>query len=116
METTHKVAEKSSTAHDRFRPSWGTSDCFREIQYNHLQIDLVFTRDSRVKKSFSCSTLPVPNCHATRRLHEGSDTARLPRPRQGKSRGRGRVRTTDLQVSKFALQPLRPSRPPHSGV
>ncbi|KER27927.1 hypothetical protein T265_05132 [Opisthorchis viverrini] len=25
METTHKVAENSSTAHDRFRPSWGSS-------------------------------------------------------------------------------------------
>ncbi|KER21079.1 hypothetical protein T265_10521 [Opisthorchis viverrini] len=24
-ETTHKVAENSSTAHDRFRPSWGSS-------------------------------------------------------------------------------------------
>ncbi|KAG5450325.1 Sorting nexin-1 [Clonorchis sinensis] len=55
-------------------------------------------------------TLSVPNCHATRRLHEGWDTARLPKPRQGKSRGRGRVRTTDLPVSKFALQPRRPSR------
>ncbi|KER24116.1 hypothetical protein T265_08157 [Opisthorchis viverrini] len=26
-ETTHKVAENSSTAHDRFRPSWGSSAC-----------------------------------------------------------------------------------------
>ncbi|KAG5452745.1 hypothetical protein CSKR_202287 [Clonorchis sinensis] len=40
--------------------------------------------------------LSVSNCHATRRLHEGWDTARLPNPRQGKSRGRGRVQTTDL--------------------
>ncbi|KAG5441692.1 hypothetical protein CSKR_103172 [Clonorchis sinensis] len=35
-------------------------------------------------------------CHATRRKHEGWDTARLPKPRQGKSRGRGRIRTTNL--------------------
>ncbi|KAG5445470.1 hypothetical protein CSKR_103718 [Clonorchis sinensis] len=48
--------------------------------------------------SFSCSTLSVPNCHATRRLHEGWDTARLPKPRQGKLRDRGRVRTTNLPV------------------
>ncbi|KAG5449253.1 hypothetical protein CSKR_100655, partial [Clonorchis sinensis] len=48
------------------------------------------------KKSFSC--VSVPNCHATRRLHEGRDTARLPKPRQGKSKGRGRVRTTDLSL------------------
>ncbi|KER19912.1 hypothetical protein T265_15432, partial [Opisthorchis viverrini] len=47
---------------------------------------------------FSCSTLSVPYCHATRRLHEGWDTVRLPKPRQGKSRGRGPVRTTDLPV------------------
>ncbi|KER20860.1 hypothetical protein T265_10669 [Opisthorchis viverrini] len=38
--------------------------------------------------SFSCSTLPVPSCHATRRRHESWDTVRLPKPRQGKSRGR----------------------------
>ncbi|KAG5444744.1 hypothetical protein CSKR_113850 [Clonorchis sinensis] len=47
---------------------------------------------------FSCSTLSVPSCHAIRRKHEGWDTARLPKPRQGKSRGRGRVRTTDLPL------------------
>ncbi|KAG5455264.1 hypothetical protein CSKR_113737 [Clonorchis sinensis] len=51
------------------------------------------------KKSFSCSNLSVPNCRATRRKHEGWDTARLPKPRQGKSRGRGRVRTTDLPIN-----------------
>ncbi|KAG5443950.1 hypothetical protein CSKR_113806 [Clonorchis sinensis] len=44
----------------------------------------------------NCSTLPVPSCHATRGKHEGWDTARLPKPRQGKSRCRGRVRTTNL--------------------
>ncbi|KAG5454408.1 hypothetical protein CSKR_107205 [Clonorchis sinensis] len=43
-------------------------------------------------------TLPVPNCHATRRKHEGWNTARLPKPRQSKSRCRGRVRTTDLPL------------------
>ncbi|KER30629.1 hypothetical protein T265_02980 [Opisthorchis viverrini] len=36
-----------------------------------------------------CNTLPVPSCHATRKKHEGLDNARLPKPRQGKSRGRG---------------------------
>ncbi|KAG5446990.1 hypothetical protein CSKR_113977 [Clonorchis sinensis] len=53
--------------------------------------------------AFSCNTLSAPNCHATRRKHEGWDTVRLPKPRQGKSRGRSGVRTTDLPVSKFAL-------------
>ncbi|KER29782.1 hypothetical protein T265_03691 [Opisthorchis viverrini] len=62
-ETTHKVAENSSTAHDRFHPSWGSSDrrsprvsvnlmfylnpnwtVFEK--YTHLQINLVYTRDS----------------------------------------------------------------------
>ncbi|KER25293.1 LOW QUALITY PROTEIN: hypothetical protein T265_14240 [Opisthorchis viverrini] len=55
--------------------------------------------------SASVTNAFVPSCHATLKEHEGWDTARLPKPRQGKSRGRGRVRTTDLPVSKFA--PLR---------
>ncbi|KER22007.1 hypothetical protein T265_09801 [Opisthorchis viverrini] len=42
------------------------------------------------------STLSVPSCRVTLRRHEGWDTARSPKLRQGKSRGRGRVRTTDL--------------------
>ncbi|KER19360.1 hypothetical protein T265_15565, partial [Opisthorchis viverrini] len=33
-------------------------------------------------RSFSCSTLSVPNCRATRRKHECWDTARLSKPRQ----------------------------------
>ncbi|GAA53505.1 hypothetical protein CLF_110393 [Clonorchis sinensis] len=49
-----------------------------------------------VRQSFSCSILSVPNCHATRRNHEGWDTARLPKFRQKKSKGRGRIRTMDL--------------------
>ncbi|KAG5442915.1 hypothetical protein CSKR_107403 [Clonorchis sinensis] len=57
------------------------------------------TWNIKIKKAFSCNILSVPNCHVTRRLHEGWDTARLPKPRQGKSRGRGRVRTTDLSVT-----------------
>ncbi|KER23997.1 hypothetical protein T265_08241 [Opisthorchis viverrini] len=36
------------------------------------------------------------------REHEGWDNARLPRPKERKSRGEGRVRTTDLPVSRFA--------------
>ncbi|GAA52462.1 sorting nexin-6 [Clonorchis sinensis] len=48
------------------------------------------------KESFSCSTLSVPSSRATRGKHEGLDTARLPKPRQGKSRGRSRFRTTSL--------------------
>ncbi|KER27490.1 hypothetical protein T265_13776 [Opisthorchis viverrini] len=38
-----------------------------------------------------CNTLSVPNCHATQKKHEGWDTARLPKPTQGKSRGTGPV-------------------------
>ncbi|KER26411.1 hypothetical protein T265_06330 [Opisthorchis viverrini] len=49
------------------------------------------------------------SCHATRRKHEGWDTAKLPKPRQGKSRGGVRVRTTDIPVNKFVLLPLGPS-------
>ncbi|KER33456.1 hypothetical protein T265_00759 [Opisthorchis viverrini] len=49
-------------------------------------------------KTVNCNILPVPSCHATRRKHEGWDTARSPRPRQRKTGGRGRVRNTDLSV------------------
>ncbi|KER25547.1 hypothetical protein T265_07006 [Opisthorchis viverrini] len=45
----------------------------------------------------------VHSCHATRRKHEDEETARLSKPRQGKSRCIGRVRTTDLPVGKFEL-------------
>ncbi|KAG5443050.1 hypothetical protein CSKR_112149, partial [Clonorchis sinensis] len=61
--TTHKVAENSSTAHERFRSSWGSSgrrsprvsvnlmfylnpNCTDFDKYTHLQINLVFARDS----------------------------------------------------------------------
>ncbi|KER25283.1 LOW QUALITY PROTEIN: hypothetical protein T265_14235 [Opisthorchis viverrini] len=62
--TTHKVAENSLTAHDRFRPSWGSSgrrrsprvsvnlmtyfnpNCTVFEKYTHLHISLVFAEDS----------------------------------------------------------------------
>ncbi|KER30944.1 hypothetical protein T265_02752 [Opisthorchis viverrini] len=50
----------------------------------------------QVVLAFSCSTLLVPSCHATRRKHEGWDTARLPKPRQEKSSGGSWIRTTNL--------------------
>ncbi|KAG5452098.1 hypothetical protein CSKR_107924 [Clonorchis sinensis] len=49
-----------------------------------------------LREAFGCSTLSVPRCHAIHRKLEGWDTAKLLRPRQGQSRGRGLVRTTDL--------------------
>ncbi|KER25194.1 hypothetical protein T265_07298 [Opisthorchis viverrini] len=42
-------------------------------------------------------------CLAAIPPEESWDTARLPKPRQGTSRGRGRVRTTDLPISNLAL-------------
>ncbi|KER29273.1 hypothetical protein T265_04111 [Opisthorchis viverrini] len=59
-EATHKCTEISSTAHNRFCPSWGSSDRrSRRVSFNylnpnwtvfekhtHLQINLVFTADS----------------------------------------------------------------------
>ncbi|KAG5443138.1 hypothetical protein CSKR_108533 [Clonorchis sinensis] len=67
-----------------------------EISAILVQVEHKSTTTRPDKKSFSCSTLSVPNCRATRRLHEGWDTARVPKPRQGRSRGRGRVLTADL--------------------
>ncbi|KER24004.1 hypothetical protein T265_08248 [Opisthorchis viverrini] len=73
-ETTHKVAENSSTAHHRFRPTWGSSGrrsprvsvnlmfywnpnwtIFEK--YTHLQISLVFTGDS--VESLFCDVLQL---------------------------------------------------------
>ncbi|KER27632.1 hypothetical protein T265_05351 [Opisthorchis viverrini] len=56
-------------------------------------------------------TLSVPSCRATRRRHEGWDTARSPKPRKGKSRSRGRVGTKDISVTNItAVQPLEAKR------
>ncbi|KER33065.1 hypothetical protein T265_12682, partial [Opisthorchis viverrini] len=57
-----------------------------------------------ISKSFSCGTLSVPNCHATRKNHEGWDVARLLKPRQMKRRVRGRVQTTDLPITLKAIR------------
>ncbi|KAG5453365.1 hypothetical protein CSKR_109378, partial [Clonorchis sinensis] len=63
QETTHKVAENSLTAHDRFRPSWGSSGRRNPRvsvnnmfylnpnwtdfdKYTHLQTNLIFAKDS----------------------------------------------------------------------
>ncbi|KER26763.1 hypothetical protein T265_06047 [Opisthorchis viverrini] len=51
--------------------------------------------------SFSSNTRSVPKWHAIQRKHEGWDTVRLPKPGHGKSRGRGRVGTTDLSFPPF---------------
>ncbi|KER31966.1 hypothetical protein T265_01899 [Opisthorchis viverrini] len=49
----------------------------------------------------NCSALSVPSCHATRRKHEGWDTVRLPKPRQGKSSGGGGGRTNIANYMDF---------------
>ncbi|KER30746.1 hypothetical protein T265_02892 [Opisthorchis viverrini] len=41
-----------------------------------------------------CNTPSVPSCHATKRKHEDWDNTRLPKPKERKSRGGGRVRIT----------------------
>ncbi|GAA51219.1 histone H2A, partial [Clonorchis sinensis] len=59
-------------------------------------LKLAYWHSLYYKDEYYCNTLSVPSFHATRRNHEGWDTARLPKPTQGKSRGTGRVRTTNL--------------------
>ncbi|KER26989.1 LOW QUALITY PROTEIN: hypothetical protein T265_13898 [Opisthorchis viverrini] len=77
-ETTHKVAENSSTAHDRFRPSWGSSGRHSPRvsvnpnwtvfeKYTHLQINLVFMRDSTESISRLCYS--TTGCTAHRPPH-----------------------------------------------
>ncbi|KER33960.1 hypothetical protein T265_00391 [Opisthorchis viverrini] len=51
-------------------------------------------------RTFRRNNPSVYSCHATRRKHEAWDTARLPKQ---KLRRGGRVRTTDVSVSKFDL-------------
>ncbi|KER19931.1 hypothetical protein T265_11419 [Opisthorchis viverrini] len=72
---------------------WLTQHVAKQLQ--PMRCDQFIYRD--------CSTLSAPNCHATQRKHEGWDTARLLKSRQENSRGRYRVRTTDLLVCKFVL-------------
>ncbi|KER23399.1 hypothetical protein T265_08723 [Opisthorchis viverrini] len=67
------------------------------IPKHHKQVIQLGSRKER-KKASSCSIPSVPSCHVTRRKHEGWDTARLPKPRQGKSSGGGHIRTTDLPL------------------
>ncbi|KER20313.1 hypothetical protein T265_11120 [Opisthorchis viverrini] len=62
---------------------------------NHVEPEPMADQFVQLKRPFG----------ATGRRHEGWDTARLPKPRQGKSRGRGRVRTTDLLVTSSPIVP-----------
>ncbi|KER33731.1 hypothetical protein T265_00419 [Opisthorchis viverrini] len=73
------------------------------VQPRHRDAVIILLNFSatRYLTSLSWRTLSVPNCHATRRLHEGWDTARLPKITQEKSRGRDRVRATDLPVKSW---------------
>ncbi|GAA53029.1 hypothetical protein CLF_109371 [Clonorchis sinensis] len=74
-----------------------------EVFFTNDASEAFLLSDGVNESATSCSILSVPNCHATRKKHEGWDTARMPKPRQGKSSGRGRVRTTDLPVYPRAL-------------
>ncbi|KER27704.1 hypothetical protein T265_05331 [Opisthorchis viverrini] len=56
------------------------------------------TSDTSTNMGANRSAIAPFRCYATGRKHEGWDTARLPKPRQGKSRGRGWVLSTDLPV------------------
>ncbi|GAA47506.1 hypothetical protein CLF_100448 [Clonorchis sinensis] len=59
------------------------------LPYNHALFKSFMAIGNSTQVStnmFGCNTLSVPSCHATRGKHEGWDTARLPKPRQGKSR------------------------------
>ncbi|GAA52772.1 hypothetical protein CLF_108784 [Clonorchis sinensis] len=76
----------------------------------HLETSIRSNESARKEKNRN--TLSAPNCHATRGKHEGWDTAKLPKRRQGKSRCRGRIRTTDLWDPKQQI--LTVSQPWHN--
>ncbi|KER24474.1 hypothetical protein T265_07843 [Opisthorchis viverrini] len=54
-------------------------------------------------RSLRCGILSAPSCHITRRKPVGWDSTSLSKPRQGRLRGRCRIRTMNLPVSEFAL-------------
>ncbi|KAG5443935.1 hypothetical protein CSKR_100817 [Clonorchis sinensis] len=47
-ETTHKVTENSSTAHDRFRPSWDSSACAGGVVVTHVNCPEIRPRRGQV--------------------------------------------------------------------
>ncbi|KER33718.1 hypothetical protein T265_00406 [Opisthorchis viverrini] len=94
--------EKHCTAVSSLLGVMSTSRVTRGIRILSLPASTL-NRSAPSGCSASSSILSVPSCHAIRRKREGWDTTRLPKPRQGKSRGRCRIRTTDLPVIKFAL-------------
>ncbi|KER29771.1 hypothetical protein T265_13303, partial [Opisthorchis viverrini] len=80
--------------------SGGGSNIITEAQpplHHHNQPTRTAPGGGQVKKnSFSCSAFLLPNCLATRREQEGWNSTRLPKPRQGKLRGKGRGSNVDL--------------------
>ncbi|KER33482.1 hypothetical protein T265_00598 [Opisthorchis viverrini] len=54
-ETTHKIAENSSTTHDRFRPSWGSSVSYPPAAPELLKMP--------VFDAISVSLFIQPGCH-----------------------------------------------------
>ncbi|GAA50091.1 hypothetical protein CLF_104061, partial [Clonorchis sinensis] len=87
------------TASYNLEANWTSSPCNTKLmivlvyQVNQHSFSIINVHDKDVhlvsSESFTSSTLSVPNCHATQRKHEGWATARLPKPRQGKSRDGG---------------------------
>ncbi|KER23152.1 hypothetical protein T265_14706, partial [Opisthorchis viverrini] len=74
-ETTHKVAEISSTAHDRFRPSWSSSGRrILRVSVNLMIVDIVQSEHCRfvpvvdwpsarfTSHNFLCSTEEASTC------------------------------------------------------
>ncbi|KER26371.1 hypothetical protein T265_06355 [Opisthorchis viverrini] len=88
----------------RFTLAWGLAVlhpadhrwpfCFSEppFPFYYVTID----RQKKQNEPFSCKILSVPSCHTSRMKHEGWGTARLPKPRQEKSRCRCRAGFADL--------------------
>ncbi|GAA57602.1 hypothetical protein CLF_112957, partial [Clonorchis sinensis] len=58
-------------------------------------------KDHPKSKSFSCNTLSVPSCYATRRKHEGRDTARR-LERSSEEYGREKVACKSIESERYA--------------
>ncbi|KER21738.1 hypothetical protein T265_10013 [Opisthorchis viverrini] len=79
--------------------SWSCSPNLKRAFTDDLS-DTFFGDNTLKERETSCSALLVSSYHATRMKHEGWDTTRFLKPRQEKSRGRGRVRTSDFRSVK----------------
>ncbi|GAA53634.1 hypothetical protein CLF_110655 [Clonorchis sinensis] len=74
------------------------------VQVKVPQAVSIVNNNARPKQQPTQQVVRLNTCHATRRKHDGWDTARLRKPRQKKSRCSGRIRTSDIPFSVYVAR------------